>query len=381
MALERYTQKNGKLLRCGYTTGSCAAGAAAACARILVTGQPVQEVFLDTPAGVRLRLAAEQCEIGDGWAQCAIRKDAGDDPDTTDGLLVFVRLEKAAPGVFELDGGEGVGRVTRPGLDQPPGAAAINRVPREMIRRAVETELEDAGAPFGVTATVFVPGGEQAAGKTYNPRLGIAGGISILGTTGLVEPMSEAALVDTIHAELSMLREQGAGPLLIAPGSYGEEFIRSKLGIPGAHAVLCSNFFGETFDEARRLGFAGVLLVGHLGKLVKLAGGIYQTHSHVADGRMEILTAHAALAGVPRDKLEQLFDSVTTDAALEILGEKWRGPVLERILERIQYHMQRRLGEIPCGAVVFSNPYGILGKCGQAERLLAHFQKQKGDMV
>lgn len=375
MRLERYVESGGKHLRCGYTTGSCAAAAAAAAARLLATGYAPSAVKLITPGGVELTLDIEDPSRNGDWARCAVRKDGGDDIDATDGLLVYAAVRASKTAEIVVDGGEGVGRVTRSGLDQPVGMAAINRVPREMIARETRAALDACGCSGGAEVVISVPEGNRIAEKTYNARLGITGGISILGTTGIVEPMSEAALVDTIRAELRMLRAQSGAPVLLTPGNYGETFAREALGLRTARTVLCSNFLGEAFDCAASLGFSGVLLVGHAGKLVKLAGGIFSTHSRTADARMEILTAHAALAGADRTLAGQLMDCPTTDAAFGLLADAGMlETVTETLLERMERQMERRLGGIPAGVVLFANPRGLLGKTAGADRLVKELQ-------
>ena len=369
--LERYVYCGAQRLRCGYTTGSCAAAAAKAAARMLLTGCAPIESVIETPGGVRLALPVEAASFDGKTARCAVRKDAGDDADETDGLLIFACVTADPDGLISVDGGNGVGRVTRPGLDQPPGAAAINRVPREMIARAAREALGDCGMETGLRVVIEVPQGEQIAARTFNPRLGIVGGISILGTTGIVEPMSETALVETIRTELGVRYAAGNGPVLLTPGNYGETFAQRALRLDLSRSVLCSNYIGEAIDHAVRLRFSGILLVGHIGKLVKLAGGIFETHSRVADARMEILTAYAARAGADRLLVTRLLDCATTDEALGLLEA---GGVLNDtvrfILQRIEFHLERRAGGIPVGAVLFSNPRGVLGQTTGAAALL-----------
>ncbi|RGX55967.1 cobalamin biosynthesis protein CbiD [Anaerotruncus sp. AF02-27] len=369
--LERYVYCGAQRLRCGYTTGSCAAAAAKAAVRMLLTGCAPIESVIETPGGVRLALPVEAASFDGKTARCAVRKDAGDDADATDGLLIFACVTAEPDGKITIDGGNGVGRVTRPGLDQPPGAAAINRVPREMIARAAREALGDCGMETGLRVVIEVPQGEQIAARTFNPRLGIVGGISILGTTGIVEPMSETALVETIRTELGVRYAAGNGPVLLTPGNYGETFAQRALRLDLSRSVLCSNYIGEAIDHAVRLRFSGILLVGHIGKLVKLAGGIFETHSRVADARMEILTAYAARAGADRLLVKRLLDCATTDEALGLLEA---GGVLNDtvrfILQRIEFHLERRAGGIPVGAVLFSNPRGVLGQTTGAAALL-----------
>ena len=369
--MEEYIVKDGKKLRLGYTTGSCAAAAAKAAAFMLLTGRRKDTIDLLTPKGIRLHLTVEEIRITSAEASCAIRKDSGDDPDATRGTLVFACVRKTdAPGVL-IDGGAGVGRVTKRGLDQPVGAAAINSVPRRMIEENVREVCVLCGYDGGVSVVISVPEGEALAKKTFNPRLGIVGGISILGTTGIVEPMSEQALVDTIRVELRQRRELGAEYVLLTPGNYGADFIRDSIGIDPRTAVLTSNFIGDALELSHELGFHGALLIGHIGKLVKLAGGMWNTHSKFGDCRMELLAAHAASLGLRPEKVSELLQCVMCDDALRILREEQLyDSVLARLAGRIEFHLQHKCGEMEVGAMVFSKEYGRLCQTSCAQALL-----------
>ena len=369
--MEEYIVKDGKKLRLGYTTGSCAAAAAKAAAYMLLTGRRKDTIDLLTPKGIRLHLTVEEIRITSAEASCAIRKDSGDDPDATRGTLVFACVRKTdAPGVL-IDGGAGIGRVTKRGLDQPVGAAAINSVPRRMIEENVREVCALCGYDGGVSVVISVPEGEALAKKTFNPRLGIVGGISILGTTGIVEPMSEQALVDTIRVELRQRRELGAEYVLLTPGNYGADFIRDSIGIDPRTAVLTSNFIGDALELSRELGFHGALLIGHIGKLVKLAGGMWNTHSKFGDCRMELLAAHAASLGLRPEKVSELLACVMCDDAIRILKEEQLyDAVLARLAGRIEFHLQHKCGEMEIGAMVFSKEYGRLCQTSCAQALL-----------
>lgn len=371
--LELYIPVGRQKLRCGYTTGTCAAAAAAGAAARLLTGETLPAVRIATPAGVAVEAELLQHAAGEGWAACAVRKDGGDDPDVTDGALIFARVERTdTPGII-IDGGEGVGRVTLPGLDQPVGAAAINSTPRRMIGEQMEAVMAKAGYTGGLRAVISVPEGEALAKRTFNPRLGIVGGISILGTSGIVKPMSEAALLDSLYLEMDQRRAAGTEDLLLTPGNYGESFAREVLGLNLDRWCMCSNYLGAAIDHAAGAGFRSVLVVGHLGKLIKAAAGCMNTHSKTADARRETLTAHAALAGADRALLRALFDSPTTDAGVELLKQAGLlGPVMASIGEALDGQLKRRAGEgLTIEALFFSNQYGILGKTPGAERLLA----------
>ena len=370
--MEEYIVKDGKRLRLGYTTGSCAAAAAKAAAWMLLTGRHRERIAIITPKGIALDLELREINAGEDRVRCAVEKDAGDDPDVTDGALVFAEVSLTAESGILIDGGEGVGRVTRRGLDQPVGAAAINSVPRQMIRENVEEVCRLADYHGGLRVVISVPEGERLAKKTFNPRLGITGGISILGTTGIVEPMSEQALVDTIRVELRQRRECGAEYVLLTPGNYGSEYIRQTLGIDPARAVLTSNFIGDTLDICRELDFRGVLLVGHIGKLVKLAGGMLNTHSRYGDCRMDILAACAAAEGLPSLGAAELLECVSCDDALRIMDEYGvRATALRRLGARIGGILDWRCGGQPtAGAIVFSKEYGLLCETENARELL-----------
>lgn len=370
--MEAYIEKNGKRLRLGYTTGSCAAAAAKAAAWMLLTGRKRERISLMTPKGIPLDLEVREITLGESTVSCAIEKDSGDDPDVTKGTLIFASVSRTdTPGVV-IDGGEGVGRVTKRGLDQPVGAAAINSVPRQMIRENVEEVCRLTDYPGGLSVVISAPEGAALAKKTFNPRLGIEGGISILGTTGIVEPMSEQALVDTIRVELTQRRASGADYVLLTPGNYGSDFIRDSLGIDPALAVQTANFIGDALDICRQLGFKGALLIGHIGKLVKLAGGMFNTHSKYGDCRMEILAAQAAVCGISPAAAAELLECVACDDALRILREEG---IYEEALFHLTQRVHRLLGirageNLEMGAVLFSKVYGLLGKTDNTEKLI-----------
>ena len=369
-----YTIRSGqKQLRCGYTTGTCAALAAEGAARLLLTGERSELLELMTPKGLPVEVEPETIRMtSESTAECAVRKDAGDDPDVTDGILVVVTAEKTDGGGIVIDGGKGVGRVTKPGLDQPVGAAAINRVPRQMIRDAAASVCREAGYEGGLRILVSLPDGEALAARTFNPQLGIEGGLSILGTSGIVEPMSEQALIDTVEVSLRQARAEGER-VILTPGNYGQDFLRGQgFGEMGIPVVKYSNYIGDAIDIASALFFREALVVGHIGKLVKLAGGIMNTHSRTADCRTELICAHAAVCGASADVCRRIMDSATTDACVEVLDRaELREPVMESLLAAIQAHLDRRAGEtLITGAILFSNRCGLLGMTGMARSLL-----------
>lgn len=366
----------GKRLRCGRTTGSCAALAARAATQALLTQGPVAFARLLTPKGVWVSADVLDLEFDSDSASCAVLKDAGDDIDATDKMRICARVRRIGSGVT-IDGGVGIGRVTRKGLDQPPGAAAINRVPRRMIEDEVLKVCRALGYEGGIDVLIYAPQGEAVAKRTFNPQLGVVGGISILGTSGIVEPRSLKALLDSIAVELRVHAAEGAENLILAPGNYGEQFVATGLELPDIPMVKCANFFGETLDLAAENGFKSVLIASHAGKLVKLAGGIMDTHSRVADCRAELFTAHAALCGAGRETLEALMAAPTADACIELLdAANLREPVLASLLEKIQFHLERRVqGAFEVGAVMFTNRFGPLGATPQGEAILRKWRQ------
>ena len=301
-----------------------------------------------------------------------MEKDGGDDPDVTTGALIYAEVTYAdAPGV-DIDGGVGVGRVTKPGLDQPVGNAAINSTPRRMIRENVEEVCRLLDYRGGLKVVISAPAGVELAKKTFNPRLGIQGGISILGTTGIVEPMSESALIETIRVELRQRRAEGAEYALLTPGNYGADFLKDSLHTDWKKAVLTSNFIGDSLDACRELGFRGALLVGHVGKLVKISGNMLNTHSKWGDCRVELLAAHAGAAGMGSGEIAAVLDCVSCDEALRIIREAgfW-DETLERITAKVAFNLRHRAGEeMEVGAMLFSNVYGLLSETPNARTLM-----------
>ena len=374
-----YVIKNNKKLRYGYTTGSCAAAAAKAAARMLLTGETVENIDLMTPKGILLHLEILDIHKSEEEVSCAVRKDGGDDPDATHGLLVYAAVRKKKESGVTIDGGRGVGRVTKRGLEQPVGAAAINRTPRAMITEAVEDIADAFGYTEGFTVVISIPGGEEVAKKTFNPRLGILGGISVLGTSGIVVPMSEDALIASIHAEMRLRKENGGDYLLITPGNYGAAFVSSYPDVDVENSVKCSNYVGETLDYAVNLGIRGILFVADIGKFIKVSGGIMNTHSRCADSRAELMTAAAIRAGADLETAKQLLETITTVEAIGILKEKGLlEKTMAEILPRIHYYLQHRIGEaFPTEAILFSNEYGFLGETAGAQEMLKHFRKDK----
>lgn len=437
--MEEYVIKNQKKLRLGITTGTCSAAAAQAAAMQLLLGVESHAVTLRTPKGMTVSVPVYLLESDSREASYKVVKDSGDDPDVTNGTDVCVTVEyvqqsasaetdgseetdgsvgirgsKKSSGSVEidgnmeiggrvktglrcnshgsqdrscvftsesfpyltLDGGIGIGRVTKEGLEQAVGQAAINRVPRQMIFDAVADVCEKANVCEPLHITVWMPEGEALAKRTFNPKLGIEGGLSVLGTSGILEPMSEQAIVATIETEIRQLHAVGEKKVLVTPGNYGQAYASEYLGLDLAKSVKSSNYIGDTIDLAISYGMKDFLLVGNIGKLVKLAAGIFNTHSKVADGRGEIFAVHAAMAGAGADVVQEIYNCINTDRMLDVLErEGLRKPVMQSILAAIEKHVVGRIGDaMRFGVIVFSEKYGYLGQTADTAAVLDVFR-------
>lgn len=366
-------------MRYGFTTGSCAAAAAKAAAYMLLTGLVKDRITIETPKGILYHAAILDIRREEQEVSCAVEKDGGDDPDITTGAWIYARVsywegkedsEEDGGQRIVIAGGCGVGRVTRKGLDQPIGNAAINRVPREMIRKEVLEICKMADYQGGLRIEISVPEGERLAARTFNPKLGIVGGISILGTSGIVEPMSSQAILDTIRVELRQRKAEGFDHVVVSPGNYGLEFMKQAYGYDLDKSVKCSNFIGATIDMAVEMGFQRMLLAGHIGKLIKVAGGIMNTHSKEADCRMELLAAFAAREQADLSQINRILECATTEEAIPILMESGkREAVMGRVAERVCYYMENRAGgKLKADCILYANGFGELAKSKGAEK-------------
>ncbi len=361
-------------MRHGFTTGSCAAAAAKAAAFMLLGGNEKNKIVIQTPKGIEFKADITDISIGKREVTCGVIKDGGDDPDVTTGCRIMATVSFASPEEKEVlvDGGEGIGRVTRAGLDQQVGNAAINSVPRKMIRNEVLEVMEAFDYKGGLKVLISCPEGAEIAKKTFNPRLGIEGGISIIGTSGVVEPMSMQAIKDTIRLELKQKVALGHKNIAIAPGNYGIDFMKEHYDFDLEKAVKCSNFIGDTIDMARELGVERLLLIGHIGKLIKVSGGIMNTHSHEADCRMELMAAAAIEAGGDLDVAGRILRSINTTEAYSFIKKALISEgFVQVMMDKIGYYLKKRAGEnLEIECIVFSNEDGLLGCTERAEEFL-----------
>jgi len=385
-----YKFKMNKKMAMGYTTGSCAAAAAKAATIMLITKSALSFVSIQTPKGIDLLLEVKDVVMHENWASCAIQKDSGDDPDVTNHMLIYAKVTRklklpkqqeqtSCAHSILIKGGKGIGVVTRPGLEQPVGEAAINKIPRLMIQQEVMGVMEEWDWQSDIEVEISAPKGEQIAENTFNERLGIKGGISILGTTGIVEPMSEQALVDCIRVEIHQQVENGHHRMFFTPGNYGVDFCRQVYQLSMDNAIKISNYVGEAIDAAVEYGVTEILLIGHIGKLVKIAGGIMNTHSKNADCRLELLSICALKAGASVQLCKELLDANTTEEAVDLLDRRQMiKPVMNELIKKIEYYLGERCGhKLKFGVVIFSSQYGELVQNDFAREMIPHYRKEE----
>lgn len=351
--IDEFVYVDGKKYRRGYTSGSCACGATKAALIMHLEKRNINEVRIGTPKGVDLDLKIDNISRGKDWVQCSVKKDGGDDIDATHGMDIFARLELVQADQVpdfrsDLDSdylfitsGQGIGRVTKKGLDIRPGRPAINRVPLNMILKVVQEILDEAGLDIydylggrKILVTIFAPQGQEIAKRTFNSNLGIEGGISIIGTTGIVDPMSDEGWKKALSAELAIKRAEGRETIILVPGNIGRDIMAKSYGADLDGIVKMSNFIGYMLMETKRLGFKRVIVGGHIGKLIKLSGGITNSHSRVADARREIMVANLALLGAPLELLKEIDACLSTDAMVDIIRKAGYSQVFKVLADK-----------------------------------------------
>jgi len=355
---EHYIIKYGKSLRCGYTTGSCAAGAAKAAASMLLSGEILENINIDTPAGIMLTLKPMDIHIEVDYAYCCIIKDAGDDPDATDKIEIYARVCKRDDSKIVIDGGEGIGIITRSGFWGKSGMAAINPVPRKMI---TEELLKVSNCGFNVL--IYAPRGKELAKKTFNSNLGIIDGISIIGTKGIVEPMSDEALKKSIYIEIDDAYDKGMREIVLFLGNYGEKVVED-LNLQGAK-IKISNFIGDMLLYSKNKNFDKITLVGHIGKLCKLSIGAFNTHSKICDVRIEAFVYYLALNGAPLELINSVNECKTSEEALTLIINNNFPVVINNMIDGCKSRIKRYLkdddNECSIDVIMYSMDYGILG--------------------
>lgn len=368
--------KRGKELVTGYTTGTCAQAAVKAGLHYIFTGEKVDNINVHLPKGKTLNIKVHNLFKRDDYAECSIIKFSGDDPDVTDGMEIKAALYGGYDELI-IDGGEGVGRVTKPGLRIPVGEAAINPVPRKMIKQEVENLCSQYNYNKSFKVVISALNGEEVAKKTFNSKFGIIGGISILGTSGIVEPMSEKALLDSIFLEIDSKMTNGERNILISPGNYGRDAAYEMFGINIDKAVKISNYIGDVLDYLSYKKPDRVLIIGHAGKLSKLAAGIMNTHSRYGDCRHEIFGAYAGLCGAGSEVIKEIFEAVSTDEMDSILLKNGlHTQVWDLIISRIMSNINHRLNnEVKCEVIIFTNKENTWKFSSGAKDFIKYFKE------
>jgi len=352
---DMFVVKRGKRLRCGYTTGSCSAAAAKACVMMLSENRPIHRVSIDTPAGIVLDLDVMSPTLAQGYSTCCIIKDGGDDPDATDGMEICARVSRRPDRKIVIDGGQGIGRIARKGPFGNVGEAAINPVPRKMIKDEIRKVSQE-----GFDVLIYAPQGAEIGKNTFNANIGIEGGISIIGTSGIVEPMSEKALLDTIYLETDALYDEGYRDIILFPGNYGENMVH-RLGLSGK-GVKISNYIGESILYCHNKGFTKITLVGHIGKLSKVSLGAFNTHSMVCDLRMEAFIYYLALSKAPFEVLSRVKDCITSEEALEIVFKSGYASAIQDMKQGVISRIRKYIKDdgFDISLYMYSTKYGVL---------------------
>jgi len=382
--MEEYVYIDGKKYRRGYTTGSCATAASKAATYMLLTKKKIKTINIDTPKGIPLTLDVQNISLNNDYVECSIKKDGGDDIDATHTMDIYAKAEIIDRENGEdiiVCGGYGIGVVTKKGLSVEVGKAAINPTPMKMINYEIRKVIGvDISATLGegksLKITISAPKGEEIAKKTFNPRLGIIGGISIIGTTGIVEPMSDEGWKKSLSIELKMKKEQGLDKIILVPGNHGEQFIREKLNLDMKYVVRTSNFIGYMLKEAQRMGYKKILMAGHIGKFIKLSAGIFNTHSKVADARSEILISNLALMKAPYDLLEKINECLTAEEAVEVINENNYTEFYDKVSNKCRYKVKQYLGDddTEVEVIMFSMDKTLLGKSDNTDSLVEVFR-------
>lgn len=369
--MDSYVYIDGKKYKRGYTTGATTTAAIKGALYMLLNQKKIEHIKIDTPKNIVLDLNLIDQRIEKNFASCAVIKDGGDDIDETSGIKIYAEVRLNDCGQINLFGKKGVGVITKKGLGLEIGEYAINKTPRAMIEKEVKKLLPKGN---GIDVYITIPKGEEVAKKTFNPKLGIIGGISIIGSTGIVEPMSKEAFKKSLSLELNMKKEEGINNICFAFGNHGIDYLK-KSGVDEKNIARTSNFIGFMLDEAKRMNFKKIYLCGHLGKLIKVSAGIFDTHSKVADGRIETIIYNLALLKADYEIIKEISKCVTTEAAIEIINDNNLNKVFNIIANNAKDKIMQRIKdeEIEIEVEIFDLEKNFLGKSDNANRLLEVF--------
>ena len=354
-----------KILRGGFTTGAAAAAGVKAALIFFSTDKIVGEVELSALDGTTLKIPIAKVERHGEKISVEVVKDAGDDPDITNGVSIFTATKKIGGEEIIFRAGVGVGKITKPGLQIPVGEPAINPGPRRLIKNVAEEF-----SIRGLEVEISIPEGVELAKKTLNPMLGVEGGLSIIGSTGILRPMSEEAFKNSLVPQIDVAKAAGFEDLIFVPGKIGET-IAERLGLPEGAIIQTSNFIGFMLEQAAEKNIRQIILCGHLGKLIKVAAGIFHTHNRVADGRLETLAAYSAAEGLPQVEVQKILSAATTEEAAQIISANNLECVYKKIASRASYRAERFVfGKLKVGTILADYSGKILGMDETAEKIL-----------
>ena len=360
-----------KILRGGFTTGAASAAGVKAALIFFYTGEIVNEVEITALDGTILKIPVAKVERLGEKILVEVIKDAGDDPDITNGVSIFTTTKVIGEEII-FRAGVGVGKITKAGLQLPVGEPAINPGPRRLIKNiAAEFNCK------GLEVEISIPAGVELAKKTLNPILGVEGGLSIIGTTGVLRPMSEEAFKNSLVPQIDVAKSAGFTALVFVPGKIGETLAKN-FGLPEAAIIQTSNFIGFMLEQAAEKNIRQIILCGHLGKLIKVAAGIFHTHNRIADARLETLAAYSAAEGLKTSEVKKILSASTTEEAAEIISANNLEIVYKKIAERASLRAERYVfGKISVGTILVNYAGEILGCDEMSERICKSLKEMK----
>ena len=356
--------KNKTKLRTGFTTGSCATAASKACILAIQNQKIIENVDIILPKRSRLEIEIDSCEFTTNSAKCSVIKDGGDDPDVTHGAAIFVNIELTdVIGEIEIDGGEGVGRVTKPGLGLEIGSAAINPTPKKMILENVKEVGEELLEKNGIRVVVSVPKGKELGPKTDNPRIGIMGGISILGTSGIVIPYSTASFAAAIRQQISVVNTMNDDNVVLTTGGRSEDFARKIIDLPDHSFIQMGDFSGYTIKQCAKQELKKAYVAGFIGKLAKMAAGVKQTHVKGGKVDMKFLSELAKRCNAGEKTISRILGANTARNVQEIIVEDKIDGFFDEVTKEACLQMrQHSEGKIPVEVILFDFDGTVLSR-------------------
>jgi len=356
--------ENKTKLRTGFTTGSCATASSKAGILAIINQENIERIEIILPKRSKLDIQINSCEFTNNSAKCSVIKDGGDDPDVTHGAEIIVDVELTdVVGEIEIDGGEGVGRVTKPGLGLEIGSAAINPTPKKMILENIREVAKELLEKKGIKITVSVPKGKELGPKTDNPRIGIVGGISILGTSGIVIPYSTASFAAAIRQQISVVNTMNDDSVVLTTGGRSEDFAREIIDLPDHSFIQMGDFSGYTIKQCAKQGLKKAYVAGFIGKLAKMAAGVKQTHVKGGKVDMKFLSELAKRCNANGDTISKILGANTARNVQEIIIEDKVDGFFDEITKETCNQMRQHSDEkIPVEVILFDFDGKVLSR-------------------